>query len=226
MKTLTKLFGMALLASSLAACGSSTTTPYNAYNPYNGYGNQTGYAGQGGCVPIQNGSFSFSAQGAAMNNYLILAGNLPMNSTHPGQYGQVTLGGSGNMGGGGQMIQYSPVSGASGTIQMTASSGNGQAMISGTIQINPYVIAQYAGMSGMAYNGYNGLNNNQAGSQPCVQSIGFDIVHTIVQNNFNPANYVGGGYAPPPPSAGQINRAVVYLYLNNGTVLPPIALPQ
>ncbi len=223
MKTLTKLFGMALLASSLAACGSSTT-PYTGISPYNnGYGNQTGYVGQGGCVPIQNGSFSFSAQGAAMNSYLILAGNLPMNSTHPGQYGQVILGGTGNPSGGAQMIQYSPVSGANGMIQMTASSGNGQSMISGTIQINPYLITQYAGMNGMAYNGYNGYNN-QAGSQPCVQSIGIDIVHTIVQNNFNPGYYGGAGYGAP--SAGQINRALVYLYLNNGTVLPPIALPQ
>ncbi len=222
MKVLSKFFGVALIAMTLAACGTSTTTPvatnYGQLG-YNGTG-QTGFTGQAGCVPIQSGSFSFTGQGASMNSAVLLAGNFPMNSPHPGQqFGQVTMGGSSfNTGGG--MIQYQPKQGQSGTLQLTSSSTMGQGTVSGQIQLSPAVIQQIMAMSGYMNGGYtNTYPGNYQQTNLCVNSIALDVVQTVISNNYNtqygqPAYNQGG--------MGQINQALVYLYLNNGQPVGPI----
>jgi hypothetical protein len=188
MKTL-RIFGAALLAMTLAACGSSNTNPYmNGYNPYstNGYNN---YNMQGGCQPLQQGTFSFTAQGAQMDSTILLAGNVS-SGPHYGNYGQVTMGGMGATGGG---YPFSPYMGTNGNItQLTA----GQGTLSGTIQLSQGVISNlmaYAynmgGTTGMNTMGTMGMSNPSI----CVSSIGLWAVH----NN----NSIWG--------------ATVYIYLSN-----------
>jgi|GEM_PF-6476606 len=78
MKTFNRILGAALLAVTLAACGSQNTNPY-AMNPYLAQG-PNGFNTQGGCQNLQNGNISFSAQGAQMDTVKILAGNIPAQS--------------------------------------------------------------------------------------------------------------------------------------------------
>lgn len=224
MKTLSKILGVAALASTLVACGSNA--PVNPALVNNGYGpgvNGVG-VGPGGCVPIQSGALSFTAQGAAMNTAVLLAGNLPMNSTHPGQYGQVVMGG-GIVNSGYGMIQYQPKQSQNGTIQLSASYAQGSmSTVSGVIQLNQNVIQQiyatmgyYGGMNTMQY-----PNNNMYMNNVCVSSLALDVVQTILLNNNN--YYYGTGMQQNfnQPGTGQVNQALVYLYLSSGQPVGPI----
>jgi len=220
MKTLSKIFGVALFAITLAACGSSTTPVANTYGYGNNpYGTQTGNTNtQGGCIPLQNGSIPFSIQGAAVSGAVILGGNLPMNSVHPGTYGQAVIGGSGY--GGQGMIQYTPFQTTAGTLQITASGGNAQGgMVSGMINLSQTTLYQVLGLAANmgAYqpntqqypNQYPNQSNTMNYSNVCVSSVAVDIVHMVVSNGYT--------------GMGQIYRAQVYLYLNNSpTPIGPI----
>lgn len=218
MKTLSKILGVTAVAFLLTACGSNA--PVNPALMNNGvgggFGGQGGFGGPGGCVPIQSGTFSFTAQGAAMNTAVMLAGNLPMNSTHPGQYGQVVMGGGFMNTGGMGMIQYQPKQGVNGTIQLQASySQGGPATVSGMIQLSQSVVQQiYATMGG-----WGGGFQQQGMNNLCVSSIALDVVHTVLMNN----NTWGtqGGFNNQP-GTGQVNQALIYLYLNSGQPIGPI----
>lgn len=215
MKTI-NLFALAVIAMGLTACGNQNTNPYVNAQYNNGlYGNQAGYGNyQGGCVPIQNGAFTFTAQGAQMNSAIILAGTLPANSTRPGTYGQVTMGGNMQVGMNQQgMIQYQPKMSSSGQIQIMVNPTGGT--MSGTIQLSQTIVYQLMAMQagGSQYYGQPGVTQPQQ-SQLCVQSLALDIVHT--------ANYSYGSYSYGGMSMGFINQALVYLTLNNGQTIGPI----
>jgi hypothetical protein len=147
-----------------------------------------------------------------MNGAIILAGTLPANSTRPGQYGQVTMGGNMQMMQG--MIQYQPKMSQSGQIQISVSPQNG--MMSGVVQLSQAFVFQLMSMQGFAGGGFqtNTFYGQNQQSQLCVSSMAFDIVHTTTAglNQFQ-----GFGM-----NTGTINQALVYLTLNNGQTLGPI----
>ena len=197
MKTLSQILGTALMALALAACGASNTNPYgNSYNPY-GYSNgligtngMNGFNTQGGCQPLQQGTFTFSAQGVQMDSVKILAGNIT-SGAHYGNYGQVTMGGMGMTGGG---YPFSPYMGTNGNITQLSA---GQGTLSGSIQLSQGVI--YNIMAYASNMGLGGMNTGTMGGMGamnnsiCVSSIGLWLVH----NN----NSIWG--------------ATVYIYLSN-----------
>jgi hypothetical protein len=204
MKTLNKIFGFALVAVSLSACGTSAPPAINqAGFGNNPWGTQTGTNMQGGCIPLQNGSIPFTAQGAAISGAVILGGMMPMNSVHPGTYGQVVIGNAGMQGQG--TIQYAPFQTQAGTIQISASSGGGQGIVSGMVNLSQTTLYQVLGLAANlgAYQQTpnqqfpnTGFNNNV-----CVSSLAIHIVHQAFNSGF-------GGM-------GQIYSAQIYLYLNN-----------
>ncbi|MBS1958237.1 MAG: hypothetical protein JST80_02075 [Bdellovibrionales bacterium] len=202
MKTINNIL-LALLAVGLTACGNNNNNPYPNGQGY--YGNQTGYYGatQGGCVPLTSGAFGFTATNAQMNSAIILAGTLPANSTSPGAHGTVAMGSAGATQG---LIQYQPKQSQYGTLQIAIAPQGG--VMTGVVQLQPQVLYSLTG-----YNyGYGAYPNQQ--SQLCVQSMSFDIVHTLQMSQ---AGY--GGYTQ---GYGYINQALVYLTLNNGQTIGPI----
>ena len=219
MKKLVQIFGLALTAMSLAACGNSAQPAMSNYGFNNQWGTQTGTGQypQGGCIPLQNGSLPFTIQGAAVSGALILGGVLPMNSLHPGTYGQALMGGS-NYGSQG-MIQYSPFQSSAGTIQITAAGGQGQGqgMVSGMINLSQTTLYQVLGIAANmgAYQQYpnqvpNQYPTNMNYSNVCVSSIAVHIVHQVMSNGFT--------------GVGQIYSAQVYIYVNNSqTPIGPIS---
>ena len=223
MKTLNQIFGAALVAMSLSACGSNTNPYATSYNAFNNSGNGTaGYTGQPGCAPVQSGVIPFTVNGtmSIMNGVELLAGNLPQGNVHAGSYGQAIVGGSSMINQGGGMIQYSPKQSSDGTLQMSASQTGA---LSGTIQLSPSRISQI--MANAGYNtGYNnGYNNGyntgmNTMSQVCVTSIGLDIVQTLSNSGGYYGGYNGGytgGYNQMMNTA-VINSALVYITLNTG----------
>ena len=222
MKTLSKIFGVALLAVSLAACGSNTTPLANNYgygaNGMNGYQTNYGNTGTGGCVPLQSGSIPFTAKGAQVGGALILAGNFPMNSIHPGQqFGQVMVGQGGMTNTGPGMIQFAPFQTQYGQLQLTASTSG---TVSGVLSLSQNIVAQVMGIAAQ-YGGvpsYNPSTPQQNYQTVCVSSLTLDVVEQSMMSN----TYYNGGYNQP--SMGQIYQAQVYLYLNNGLAVGPITL--
>lgn len=207
-----------LVSLSLVGCGMQPQQPpMMGFN--GGFGQQAGFGGgigfggnyPGGCAPIQSGAFGFTAQGAQMNGAIILAGTLPANSTQPGQYGQVTMGGNMQMMPG--MIQYQPKVSQSGQIQITVSPQNG--VMTGVVQLSQAFVFQLMAMQGFNTNPY--MINQQ--SQLCVTSMAFDIVHTTTAG-YNTMPQFGQQFGM---NTGFINQALVYLTLNNGQSLGPIA---
>lgn len=236
MKTFTRYFSLAVTALALSACGQNPQ-PLN-YNQFGFNNNGTGMGQiptQGGCVPLQTGSFGFSANNASMSLGALYAGNVPGG----GQFGQVVMGGTSLGGMGAGMIQYQPKQSPNGTIQLGATvNQSGQANVTGMIQLAPSVIQTvmyasgamwgggFGGMNGMPTNGMpnTGMPQNTAG--PCVSSIAIRAVQNVILNQTNPY----GGYNPyggmnnqigMAGGTGQILRALVYLYLNNGTPIGP-----
>jgi hypothetical protein len=208
-----KQFNLLLIAVTslvLSACGMQNQNPAAFNQGFNqGFGGQTGFPigggmnQPGGCVPVQNGTFGFSAQGAQMNGAIILAGTLPANSTHPGQYGQVVMGNT--MGATAGMIQYQPKQSQSGVIQIMVSPQTGT--MTGVVQLYPHISMQIAAMVG-GYNPYQPTQNSV-----CVTSMAFDIVHTTT---------LSGGMMMGM-NTGFINQALVYLTLNSGQTIGPFA---
>ena len=227
MKTFTRLLSLAVVALALTACGQNSQ-PLN-YNQFGLNNSGTGtIPTQGGCVPLQNGSFGFTATGASMNYGAFYAGNVP----GAGQFGQVVMGGNSFGGMGAGMIQYQPKQSASGSLQIGASlSQTGQANITGMIQLSPAVIQSVMYMSGGMYGGgmYNGGMYNTGTTAPtnslCVSSIAIRAAQTLILNNTNPYGtynpYGNSGNYGASGGTGQIMAAMVYLYLNNGTPIGP-----
>jgi hypothetical protein len=216
MKTFTRLFGAAVLAAILSACGipASPALTQNGFN--NQWGTQTGAGGvpPGGCVPLQNGSIPFTVQGATITSAVILGGQMPMNSLRPGSYGQAVIGSSG-MGGQG-MIQYAPFQTYAGGIQLTASAGGGQGMISGMINLSQTTLYQVLGLAANlgAFQNPQQTMPNQGFNNVCVSSLAIHVVHQAFMTGF--------------AGMGQIYSAQVYLYLNNSQMpIGPITfMPQ
>lgn len=199
MKTINTLI-IGVLAIGLTACGNNNNNPYANGQGY--YGNQTGYGSvtQGGCVPLTSGQLGFTAQNAQMNSAVILAGTLPANSTAPGAHGTVAMGSNGMAQG---MIQYQPKQSSYGVLQIAIAPQGG--VMTGVVQLYPQVLMQLTG----GYYPYNGQQQNGL----CVQSMSFDIVHTL---------QMSGGYGGYTQGYGFINQALVYLTLNNGQTVGPI----
>jgi hypothetical protein len=207
MKTLSNILGAALVALTLSACGNSAAPAFSN----NGFGNNpwgtqtgTGPNGQpGGCIPLQNGSIPFTVQGAAINGAVILGGAMPANSLRPGTYGQAMIGNSG-MGGGQGMIQYAPFQSSAGAIQLTASAGGQQGMVSGMINLSQTTLYQVLGLAanmGAYQNPQQQFPNQGMNNNVCVSSLAIHVVHQTFMNGYT--------------GMGQIYSAQVYLYLNN-----------
>jgi hypothetical protein len=231
MKTFTRFFSLAVTALALSACGQNAQPlSYNQFGlNNNGFG--TGQIPtQGGCVPLQTGSFGFSATNASMNTGALYAGNIP----GAGQFGQVAMGGTSLGGMGAGMIQYQPKQSGNGTLQLGATlNQSGQANLTGMIQLAPSVIqtVMYAsgGMWGGGFGGMNGMPTNGVPTNtagPCVSSIAIRAYQNLILNQTNPY----GGYNPyggmtnqvgMGGGTGQILNALVYLYLNSGTPVGP-----
>ena len=227
MKTFTRFFSLAVTALALSACGQNAQPlSYNQFGlNNNGFG--TGQIPtQGGCVPLQTGSFGFSATNASMNTGALYAGNIP----GAGQFGQVAMGGTSLGGMGAGMIQYQPKQSGNGTLQLGATlNQSGQANITGMIQLAPSVIQTVMYASGGMWGGMNtgmngGMPTNTTG--PCVSSIAIRAYQNLILNQNNPY----GGYNPyggmtnqmgVTGGTGQILNALVYLYLNSGTPVGP-----
>ncbi len=211
MKTFGKFMG-AVFAIALTACGTPNTNPMGP-NPFGLNGpNGNNFYGQGGCQPIQNGLFSFTAQGARIESIRILAGNIP---TPPfqGTYGQVVMGGQPMLNNGfnngfnnnGMNGNFAAsYMGSNGSIPQLVISGPN--MISGTIQLSQYAAAQLMQYSGGGWNNgwNNGMNPNMQGNQfgPCVSSIGLWLARG--------------------PNGNGIIGATAYFYLNSSPT--PIAV--
>lgn len=209
MKNLNKLLMAGLIAIGLTACGTSQNPTTTGYYNQNGQWvpNNTGVMmGGSACISSaqQSLSIGFTAQGVRFNgNAGFYAGALPQ--THPmaGQYGTVSVGGSVQQTMGSIMLQKSS---QAGNLQMSINPQQGTA--SGSIQINPAALYQ-TGIMNFLYSGNQQYGGNyNATPSLCVTSVGLDVIYSASMS------YNG------QPSTGYINSALVYLYLNNGQVVP------
>ena len=133
MKTLSRIFSLAIVALAVTACGGSN-------NNTAGYANTAGY--QTGSV--SSGVIGFSGTGATISQTSVLAGMFPANSG-VGSYGQLMAGGSNISGNTGAMIQFQPKQGTNGTLQMYAANQNS---IFGQIQLSSTLIQQISSYYG------------------------------------------------------------------------------
>ena len=208
MKTTLKTLAVALVAVILTACGAS-----NNVNPYTSSYLGTQTSAVGGCVPLQNGSFTFSATGATVYpDAAILAGTLPQQSLQPGAYGTVIMGGTTTAVAG--MITYQPKTSANGSIQLNASGNNGAGgTVTGTIQMSGSVINQI--LSSVGYN-YSNTVAGTAQTSICVQSI---AIQAAVASNYSSYNT----YQTQAGGSGIVSMANVYMTLNSGQTIGPIS---
>jgi hypothetical protein len=218
MKTLSQILGLALIASSLAACGSSNNSAGAALAAQQAAAAANGIqTAAGGCIQL-GAPLPFTANGAAIDSTKILAGNFPASSGIQqffGQlgFGQVVMGGGLNTTG--SSIQYQPLVSSSGQLQLSV---NGTS-VSGVIQLGQSIVSYIQGSSGNTYNpsGTVGVNNT-AGL--CVNSLSLWAIQTVLSSG-NQGGQYGQQYGQSM-GTGQINQAIVYLTMNNGQSVGPI----
>ena len=187
----------------VAGCGNTASNP-NTIAGYNSLGQPVNSQGQvigggvGSCVPLQTGTFSFTATGANVSATDILAGLLPAQSRSPGPHGQVIMGNSSYGVGYGSGITLTKQS-SSGTLQVSVATGG---TLTGTMQLNQSII--YSIMSTLGGGGYNPYGGT-TGTNLCVSTMAIDAVYS--------SNYGYGGQ-------GQIIQALIYLTINGQSYGP------
>jgi len=216
MKTLMKIIPAALVAISLSACGNNNAAQLAAQQAALAASQQ--YGSGSSCISqgVQTMSVSFSDSNATLyQNAVLVAGNLPGGAPHPGQYGQMVVGGGvAGAGTGGTSVQFSPKNSASGMMQLYMTG----TALSGTLTFTQPVVTALLQASGSYYNTYNPAYPNYNTQNICITSIGIDAAVSVsTYNNYNTGYTTGYG-----TSTGTVIQALVYVTLSNGQSFGPI----